>query len=56
MDVNDLRSLVTVVGLVLFLVLVARTWSKRRLPEHDEAAQLPFRDEMRPVKNQGEHP
>jgi cytochrome c oxidase cbb3-type subunit 4 len=56
MDVNDLRSLVTVMGLVLFLVLVAHTWSKRRAASHDEAAQLPFLDETQPAKNQGEHP
>jgi cytochrome c oxidase cbb3-type subunit 4 len=42
MDVNDLRSIVTVVSLVLFLALVAWTWSRRRREAFDEAAQLPF--------------
>ena len=44
MDVNDWRSLVTVVGLLLFLVLVAWTWSAKRRAAHDAAAQLPFLD------------
>jgi cbb3-type cytochrome oxidase subunit 3 len=42
MDVNDLRAIVTVAGLGLFLVLVARTWSRRAKAAHDEAARLPF--------------
>jgi len=44
MDINDWRSLVTVAGLVLFLALVAWTWSAKRRPAHDAAAQLPFLD------------
>jgi cytochrome c oxidase cbb3-type subunit 4 len=42
MDVNDLRVAVTVASLVLFLALVAHTWSRRRSAEYDEAARLPF--------------
>ena len=42
MDVNDLRITVTVVSLVLFLALMAHTWSRRRKAEHDAAAMLPF--------------
>ena len=42
MDINDLRSAVTLVSLVLFLALVALTWRRSRLAEHDEAAMLPF--------------
>lgn len=42
MDVNDLRIAMTLIGLVLFLVLVAHTWSRRRLAEHTDAALLPF--------------
>jgi cytochrome c oxidase cbb3-type subunit 4 len=45
MDVNDLRVLVTVSGLVLFLLLVARTYSRSRRSEHDAAAMLPFLDD-----------
>ena len=42
MDVNNIRSIVTVVGLVLFLALLAYTWSRRRKAEYDAAAMLPF--------------
>lgn len=45
LDVNFWRSVVTVVGLVLFLALVGRTWSRKARPSHDEAAQLPFMDD-----------
>lgn len=45
MDLNDLRSVVTLVSLVLFLGLVAHTWSRRRLREHEAAAMLPFQEE-----------
>lgn len=44
MDVNDLRSAVTVVSLVLFLALVLLTWSRKRKAVYDEAARLPFLD------------
>ena len=42
MDVNDLRSLVTVVSLVLFAGLMAWTWWPRRQSAYAAAAQLPF--------------
>ena len=42
MDVNDLRVLVTVSGLVLFLLLVLHTYSRRRSADHEAAALLPF--------------
>ncbi len=45
MDINDLRSLVTVVSLVLFLALVVWTYSRRRKSAFDEAAMLPFMEE-----------
>ena len=44
MDVNDLRALVTLISLVLFLALVGWTWSRSRKAAFDEAAQLPFQD------------
>ncbi len=58
MDVNDLRIAVTLASLVLFLALVANTWSRRRQAEHESAAQLPFIDETaeQPVENRGEKP
>lgn len=45
MDVNDFRSIVTVLSLVVFLGIVAWAWSKRNKASFDEAAQLPFKDE-----------
>ena len=45
MDVNDLRSAVTVIGLLLFLGLVASVYSKRRRDDFDAAAKLPFEGE-----------
>jgi cytochrome c oxidase cbb3-type subunit 4 len=42
MDVNDLRSLVTLVSLVLFSGLMAWTWWPRRRAAYAAAAQLPF--------------
>ncbi len=46
LDINLLRSVVTLVSLVLFLGLMAWVWSKRRITAFDEAAQLPFLDEQ----------
>jgi cytochrome c oxidase cbb3-type subunit 4 len=45
MDINDLRSAVTVFSLLLFVGLVAWTWQRSRKAAFDEAANLPFMDE-----------
>ena len=45
MDVNTLRSAVTVVTFILFLGIVVWTLSKRRSAEFEEAANLPFGQE-----------
>ncbi len=45
MDVNELRIAVTLASLVLFLALMAHTWSRRRRADHEQAAWLPFSDE-----------
>jgi cytochrome c oxidase cbb3-type subunit IV len=45
MDINDMRVMVTVLSFVLFIVLAVHTWSRRRSPEHEAAARLPFADE-----------
>ncbi|WP_374523291.1 cbb3-type cytochrome oxidase subunit 3 [Hydrogenophaga sp.] len=45
MDINDLRSIVTVVSLLTFLGIVGWAWSRRNLANFQEAAQLPFQDE-----------
>ncbi len=45
MDINDLRSVMTVVSLLTFVGIVAWAWSRRNQSEFDEAAQLPFKDD-----------
>jgi cytochrome c oxidase cbb3-type subunit 4 len=45
MDINDLRSVMTVVSLLTFVGIVAWAWSRRNKSEFDEAAQLPFKDD-----------
>ncbi len=42
MDVNVLRSLVTVVSLMAFVGIVVWAWSSRNEGAFAEAAQLPF--------------
>ena len=42
MDVNTLRSAVTVVTFILFIGIVVWSLSKRHTAEFEEAAQLPF--------------
>ena len=42
MDVNILRSAVTVLTFIVFIGIVVWTLSKRRAAEFEEAAQLPF--------------
>ena len=42
MDINDLRSIVTVAGLLCFLAIVWWAYSKRSKKGFDEAANLPF--------------
>jgi cytochrome c oxidase cbb3-type subunit 4 len=42
MDINNLRSLVTVISLVTFIGIVWWSWSKRRFADFTEAANLPF--------------
>jgi cytochrome c oxidase cbb3-type subunit 4 len=54
MDINDLRIAVTVISLVLFLVLVARTWSRRRASEYAQAALLPFEGDESMKQTRGE--
>ena len=45
MDINDMRSAVTVVSFLVFVGIVAWAWSKRNKSDFDEAAQLPFEDD-----------
>ena len=45
MDINDMRSAVTVGSFLVFVGIVAWAWSKRNKSDFDEAAQLPFKDD-----------
>jgi len=45
MDLNDLRSLVTLLSFLLFLGLMAWTWRPARRAAHDAAARLVFEGE-----------
>jgi cytochrome c oxidase cbb3-type subunit IV len=42
MDINTLRSITTLVSLVVFVGIVWWAWSKRRTSDFEEAANLPF--------------
>jgi cytochrome c oxidase cbb3-type subunit 4 len=42
MDVNTLRSVVTVVTFVCFIGIVVWAWSRRNAADFEKAAQLPF--------------
>ncbi|MBP9953352.1 MAG: cbb3-type cytochrome c oxidase subunit 3 [Ottowia sp.] len=42
MDINLLRSIVTVVAFVVFIGIVFWAWSRRNKERFDEAARLPF--------------
>lgn len=45
MDINSLRSMVTVLALVVFLGIVWWAWSGKNKERFDEAANLPFEQE-----------
>ncbi|MBS3998016.1 MAG: cbb3-type cytochrome c oxidase subunit 3 [Hydrogenophaga sp.] len=45
MDINVLRSIVTVVSLLIFIGIVIWAWSGRNQSSFEEAAQLPFKDD-----------
>jgi len=42
MDVNELRSAVTVLSMLVFLGIAAWAWARRNREAFDEAARLPF--------------
>ena len=45
MDINTLRSIVTVVTFIVFIGIVVWAWSSRNATSFDEAAQLPFKQD-----------
>lgn len=53
MEINDIRSAVTVVGFILFGALVGRTWRRKSHAGHERAARLVFEGE---VDSDGVHP
>jgi len=53
-DINDLRSILTVIALLCFLGIVAWAYSGHAKKGFDEAAQLPFTDEDPPAGHQAD--
>ncbi len=45
MDINDLRSLGTVLAFLAFIGIVAWAWSGKRKQSYEEAARLPLEDD-----------
>ena len=45
MDINDFRSLQTVLAFIAFIGIVVWAYSKRRKKSFDDAANLPFADD-----------
>ena len=45
MDINTLRSIVTVATFLVFIGIVVWAWSSRNAKSFDEAAQLPFKQD-----------
>lgn len=47
MDINDLRSVITVLSLISFIGIVVWAYSSRRKSQFEEAANLPFAEDDR---------
>ena len=50
MDINDFRSLITVLGFLCFLGICAWAYSKHAKAGFDEAARLPLSDDDLPAQ------
>lgn len=46
MDINDLRMMVTLLSFAVFIGIVVWAWSARNRKAFDEAALLPFADDL----------
>ena len=46
MDINTIRTSITVLAMIAFLGIVAWAWSRNNRAGFDEAAQLPFAEEQ----------
>ena len=53
MDINDVRSVVTVLGLVCFIAISLWAFSGRARKGFDEAALLPFSEDELPAPGAG---
>lgn len=53
MDLNDLRSMVTVLSLLVFLAIVFWAYSRGNRARFDEAARLPFENDNIPGSSGG---
>jgi Cbb3-type cytochrome oxidase component FixQ. len=49
MDINDMRSIVTVLAFATFIGIVLWAYSGRRRAAFDEAANLPFNERRSPL-------
>lgn len=47
MDINDLRSLITVLSFLTFIGICAWAWSRGAKQEFEQAQMLPFADDNR---------
>ena len=45
MEINDMRSAVTLISFALFIGIAVWTWRRARRDAFDEAARLPFADD-----------
>ena len=52
MDLNDVRSFVTLLSLALFVALMVWTWWPARKHDHDAAARLPFHGDDDPSSDE----
>ena len=48
MDINDLRAIVTLFSMLLFVAIWIWAYSRRNLAAFQDAEQLPFREEEAP--------
>lgn len=55
MDINDLRSIMTVVSLLTFLGIVWWAYARSNQKRFDEAANLPFAEDDEPGALAGGH-
>ncbi len=54
MDINDVRSILTVLAFVSFVAICVWAYSKSAKKGFDEAAQLPFTDDELPDRDDAE--